>query len=191
MQRHLADAARARGCRFVDAPVTGSKHAAERGELTALAGGEAEDIERVRPVLAAMTASVKHVGPNGSSASLKLGNNQIIALIAGALRESLAMCDAAGIDREAAIDMYCGTFGRVAAMKRGVMIARDWTPHFTTDALLKDLHAAARTAEAAGIEVPLLHALIPTLEDAVRQGRGRLDFSSLTDAAAPVPAGRG
>ncbi|MBC5810443.1 MAG: NAD(P)-dependent oxidoreductase [Candidatus Eremiobacteraeota bacterium] len=181
MQIRLAAAADARGCSFLEAPVTGSKEAAANGELTALVGGPPELLERHRDVLEAMASKILYVGPNGSSGALKLGNNQLIALLAAAWGEALATALAGGVDRRLALDMYASTFSRVAMMKAPTVLERDFSPHFTVDALLKDMHAALRTADAAGRYLPVLRAVLPIFEAAVRDGDGAQDFSIIVD----------
>jgi len=63
--RRMADEARDNGVRYLDAPVTGSKDAAERGELLFMVGGNAADLEVCRPLLSAMGERIIHIGPHG------------------------------------------------------------------------------------------------------------------------------
>ncbi len=184
MQRQLAAAAQTRGCDFLDSPVTGSKEQAERGELGTLVGGREEVLEKNRDVLETMTAKITHVGPNGASGAVKLANNQLIALAMSAWGESVRMAEAAGVDRAFAIQMFAGTFGRVAEMKWRSIIAHDFEAHFTLDAILKDIKAALRTAESAYIDLPVLRAALPQYEAAFTDGDGRSDFSIIVDRIA-------
>ncbi len=91
--RELAAAAAERGCEFLDAPVTGSRDHAAAGELKFLVGGEAETLERVRAVLAAMSSTIMHLGPLGSGALVKLVNNGLCGVQAAALAEALALIE--------------------------------------------------------------------------------------------------
>lgn len=192
MQRRLAAAAQARGCAFLDAPVTGSKEAAERGELTALVGGDAAVLEAHRDVLDAMAARVIHVGPNGASGALKLANNQLIAVMAAAWGESVATAARGGVDPAFALEMFAGTFARVSEMKLRTIAQRDFRPHFTVDAILKDIRQALHAAEAVDVNLPVLRAALPRYEDAVADGAGSLDFSIVVERiAAGAPAQRG
>ena len=70
----LATAAVARGCEFLDAPVTGSKTQAASGELNFIVGGVAAALENARPVLAAMSKAIVHLGPTGSGALRSVAN---------------------------------------------------------------------------------------------------------------------
>ncbi len=183
MQRTLAKAALDRGCKFLGVPVTGSKDAAAAGELTALAGGPAEVLAEQRDVLEAMAKSVIYTGGYGSSAALKLGNNQLLGIVVAAIGESLRATDAAGVDRTVAIDLFAGTAGRVAAMKRKPIAERDFEPHFSLAALVKDLREARAAATAGGLDLPLLNETCALYERALDAGKGALDFSVIADSA--------
>jgi 3-hydroxyisobutyrate dehydrogenase len=184
LQRELAAAATARGLFFLESPVTGSRDAARTGELTAYVGGPESVLENERPLLETIAQRVVHVGGYGSSAALKLANNQLIALLASALGESLAMTERAGLDRTLALELFIATCGRVPAMKRGAILARDWEPHFSVDALLKDVRAALRSAQEMDVALPVLSAAEPAFARLSESGSGRLDFSLVVDAIA-------
>ena len=193
MQRRQADACAVRGCGYLGVPVTGSKDGASRGLLTALAGGDENVLEENREILEVLTAAILYVGPAGTSAGLKLANNQLIALLGAAWGESMKAAQNAGVDRDTALEMFAGTFGRVAGMKVPSLLEGDYSPHFTVDALLKDIRQALQTAQAAGFDLPVLRAALPIYERAAASGDGALDFSVIVDriaaeAALPVEA---
>src|SRR5262249_20339014 len=75
--KELGQLAAERGCHFLDAPVTGSKPQADAGELGFFIGGDAETVERARPVLEPLSVFIHHMGPTGSGAMYKLINNLI------------------------------------------------------------------------------------------------------------------
>lgn len=103
--RELKEAAEARGVEMLDAPVTGSRDQAAGGQLLFLVGGEAEALERVRPVLEPMARGILHVGPGGSGATLKLVNNFLCGVQIASLAEAVAMVERSGLDRERAMEM--------------------------------------------------------------------------------------
>jgi len=181
MQRTLGHAAEERRCKFLGAPVTGSKDAAAAGELTALVGGPREVLDEQRDVLDAMAKTVIYVGGYGASAALKLGNNQLIGLVVAGIGESLRATDAAGVDRNVALDLFAGTAGRVAEMKRKPIAEHDFSPHFALAALVKDLRAARDAAAASGLQLPLLAQTCALYERALAAGKGSLDFSAITE----------
>jgi 3-hydroxyisobutyrate dehydrogenase len=181
MSRNLAQAARSRGCHFLDAPVMGSKEAAENGQLTILVGGPAETLEAQQDVLSAMGQKIVHVGPNGSSAFLKLACNQFVAGIIAGVGEGLALAKKGGVDRQTAVDIFMGTMARVAVLKHSKIADRDWATHFALDLMFKDLVQAQQAADEVKLPMPVLSAVTDTFERVRRQGIGELDFSVVAD----------
>jgi 3-hydroxyisobutyrate dehydrogenase len=68
----------ANGMGWIDAPVSGGSVGAEEGTLAVMAGGDAADIERVRPYVLAMARRLTHMGPTGAGQSTKLCNQVIV-----------------------------------------------------------------------------------------------------------------
>jgi 3-hydroxyisobutyrate dehydrogenase/2-hydroxy-3-oxopropionate reductase len=107
--RELAEIVRAAGARLIDAPVSGSVALAEEARLTIMAGGAAEDVERVRPVLETMASRLFHVGPVSTGATLKLAVNTIVYGLCQALSEGLVLAERAGIDRATAYEVIAAS----------------------------------------------------------------------------------
>ena len=98
--RRVAADARAKGVAVMDAPVTGGSEAAEKGVLVIIAGGEKEDLDRVRGVLQSMSERIYHAGGVGSGTVAKLVNN-VISLTANAIMaEAFVLGTRAGVDPE-------------------------------------------------------------------------------------------
>src|SRR5262245_43718698 len=97
----LAARLAAAGLRFVDAPVTGSSPKAEDGTLTIMAGGDAADVARARPLFEAMGETIVHVGPLGHGQAAKLVNNAVAATNALVVAEALVAAQALGVDLDA------------------------------------------------------------------------------------------
>ena len=91
--KQLSAAAGAAGCEVLDCPVTGSKPQAAAGELLFLVGGDEATLARARPVLAAMSRDVIHLGPAGSGALMKLINNFVCGVQLVSLAEAIAMIE--------------------------------------------------------------------------------------------------
>ncbi len=89
--RDLAQAALARGIGLVDAPVALGVRFAEEGELTVFAGGEQKDVEACRPVFAAYSKSIFHMGPVGTGQITKTCNNLLLWSGIVACYETLAL----------------------------------------------------------------------------------------------------
>lgn len=98
--RRLADAAAARGCRFLDCPVNGMPAVAEAGELVLLVGAATDDLERARPLLTAISAQVLHFGAVGTGTAFKLINNLLGAVHVAAIAEAVHLAHRLELDPE-------------------------------------------------------------------------------------------
>jgi 3-hydroxyisobutyrate dehydrogenase len=117
--RELAEAGARREVTVIDAPMTGSPAAAAAGALSFMAGGDASALERIRPVLAPMAASVTRVGDVGAGQVAKLANNLAIAVTLRAVHEALELAAAFGIDSDIMLPLLCS--GGAASW-----VARSW-----------------------------------------------------------------
>src|SRR4030088_2228298 len=98
--RHALDLARElreRGLTYIDSPVTGLPDAAASGKLTLLVGAESADLERARPYLAPLSATIRHFGPVGAGTVYKLINNLMGAIQIAGLAEGLAVAEHGGV----------------------------------------------------------------------------------------------
>ena len=181
--KELAAAAAQKKCEFLDAPVTGTKPHAASGQLLFLVGGLASVLERVRPVLAAMSRDVIHLGPQGSGARMKLINNFVCGVQAASFAEALAMARVAGLDQATAAKILIegapgsGIVKRVAAQ----LTARD-DPNFLLRLMAKDLTYAVNEASAQGMQLRTALAALGIFQQAVAAGHGDEDFSAVTKA---------
>jgi 3-hydroxyisobutyrate dehydrogenase len=181
--RELAKAATARGIGFLDAPVTGSKAQAESGALSFLVGGSAELLERVRPVLAAMSGQISHLGATGSGALMKLINNFLCGVQVASLAEAIAMAERSGLDvRQAAAVLSAGAPGsplvKVVAQR---MLDRAYEPNFFVPLMAKDLRYAQQAFARAGIELPSASAAEARFVSADSAGLGQKDIAAVVE----------
>lgn len=177
----VAEAARARGLRPVDAPVSGGEAGAVEGNLSIMVGGKAADVEAARPVLEAVGSTVVHVGPAGSGQTVKAANQLIVAGTIELVAEALVFLEAHGVDTEAAVRVLAGGLAgnRILDRKAAGMRAREFTPGFRVDLHHKDLGIVTSAARDAGVAIPL-GAVAAQLVGALRaQGHGSLDHSAL------------
>ena len=179
----LAAAAARRGCEFLDAPVTGSKPQAAAGELTFLVGGSAETLERVRPVLAAMSKKVEHIGPSGSGALLKLVNNFLCGVQTASLAEGLSIIERAGLNRDKALEVLTkGAPGSPLLQTfSGRMTARTYTPNFLLRLMAKDLRYAKKEGARRQVPMATAAAALKVFEHAIAAGHGEQDVSSVIE----------
>lgn len=182
--RELAAAAKAHGCEFLDAPVTGSRPQAASGELLFLVGGDAAVLERVRPVLQHMSRDMVHLGPTGSGALMKLINNFVCGVQAASLGEAMGVIEKSGLDREKAVSILAnGAPG--SPLVKGVsarMMARTYEVFFKLRLMQKDLTYAAGEAAAHGVELRTVAAALERFEKARELGWGDRDMSAVVEA---------
>jgi 2-hydroxy-3-oxopropionate reductase len=188
MSRALAERAQARGVAMLDAPVTGNPNVARAGKLGIMVGGKAEVLQRVRPVLEALSAVIVHAGPSGAGSTLKLVNNLILGVAIEAVAEALVLARKAGIDPDCVRQITSVGGARTGAMEtRGArMIAGDFSPHFSADNMHKDLSTALRLAESLGAAAPAGTAALEMLEAARAQGKGALDSAVVYQVVAQL-----
>jgi 3-hydroxyisobutyrate dehydrogenase-like beta-hydroxyacid dehydrogenase len=183
--RRIGAALAERGVRMLDAPVTGSAPRAEAGTLTIMAGGEAEDFARARPLLEAMGEVIVHVGARGQGEMLKLINNSVGAANAAALAEGLLLARACGLDLDAFAQVLSNGSGASAQLdlKAGAMRAHDYTPLFKTNHMLKDVRLCLEEAQAAGMPFPAAAHARDLLTATVGRGHGEEDYAAMIEAA--------
>jgi 3-hydroxyisobutyrate dehydrogenase-like beta-hydroxyacid dehydrogenase len=192
--RAIAAEAERHGAEFLDAPVSGSTALAQQGTLTTMVGGSAAAFERVRPVLAALTARQLHLGPTGAGAAMKLAVNIMIAATNQAVAEALALAADAGVTPARAYDTLAASAvsSPFLGYKREAYLADGDTPvAFTTALMAKDLKLALSLADGAALTLPVAAAARRSLDDACAAGFADADFSCVARLLrGPAPAGR-
>ncbi len=174
----LGREAKARGARFLAAPVVGSVPAVESGTLMILAAGDAQDVEAARPVLSRL-GEVHYVGTDpGSGPRLKLVANSMLAIVNAAAAELLAAGTASGLQREQVFTILTRFAPVLKAREAGYLHDRHQPTMFAVRDLLKDLDLALDLYRRNGLETPL------TLE--ARAAFGDLPQSADLDISAIV-----
>src|SRR2546421_3668067 len=187
--REIAAEAGRYGADFLDAPVSGSTALAEQGTLTTMVGGPATAFERVRPVLAALTARQLHLGPAGAGAAMKLAVNIMIAATNQAVAEALALAADAGIAPASAYDTLAASAvsSPFLGYKRAAYLADEGGPvAFTTALMAKDLELALSLAGHADLALPVATAARRSLADACAAGYADADFSCVARLLRPT-----
>jgi 3-hydroxyisobutyrate dehydrogenase len=179
--RELASAAGKKKCEFLDAPVTGSKTHAAAGELNFIVGGSATTLEKVRPVLAAMSKTILPLGPVGSGALLKLINNFVCGVQVAALAEAMAMIERSGLDRAKALEIIAnGAPGSplVKAVSTR-MTTQDFTPNFLLRLMAKDLNYAILEGGKLSVELKTAVAALEEFQRGIAAGHGEKDIAAV------------
>jgi 3-hydroxyisobutyrate dehydrogenase-like beta-hydroxyacid dehydrogenase len=169
---------RARGASFLEAPVTGSKSAAEAGTLLLMCGGPADTFARAAPILEAVSAKAIRVGEVGQGAHMKLVGNLIIAHMVEALSEGCALATRAGIPIEKVLEVVqsSGYASPYWDFKGKALAARDFSTHFSVDLMHKDLTLVLAAADALGVPLPGTAAIREVYQMARARGLGQADI---------------
>jgi 3-hydroxyisobutyrate dehydrogenase/2-hydroxy-3-oxopropionate reductase len=180
--RSLASRVRATGAGILDAPVSGSVALATSGRLTLMVGGDVGDLERARPVLDALAATIFHLGPLGTGAAMKLAVNTVIFGLNQAVAEGLVLAEAAGIPRELAYDILAvsAVGAPYVGYKRAAFLDPEGTPVGMSLALAeKDLRLIADFARETGASVPQAGVNLGQVEAAERSIGPDADMSAV------------
>jgi 3-hydroxyisobutyrate dehydrogenase len=171
----IYEAARAKGVHALDAPVSGGDVGAKNAALSVMIGGEADVVEAVTPVFAAMGKTIVHQGAAGAGQHTKMVNQILISSNMVALCEGLLYGYKAGLDLETVFrSVSVGAAGSKALEVLGPRImARNFEPGFFVEHFIKDMGIALAEAEKMSLCLPGL-GLAKQLYEAVRaQGYGR------------------
>ncbi|WP_256019832.1 NAD(P)-dependent oxidoreductase [Roseomonas sp. GC11] len=189
--RRLAATLAAAGHALLDAPVSGGPSGAASGSLTMMIGGEAADLEAVRPVLDALSARAVHVGPSGAGNIAKLVNNMLVAAHLVTTGEAMRLAEAAGLPAEAALGVVNAATGRSAISE--VMMPRWIVPGsfdsgFSAGLMRKDVNLAIALAAESGLDLPLCAHAARLWEEARPRIADTDDFTRMADYRRPETA---
>jgi 3-hydroxyisobutyrate dehydrogenase len=170
-----------RGAGFLDAPVSGGVEGAAKGTLAIMVGGEASVLERARPVLAAMGATITHFGAQGSGQAAKATNQIMVAGIIRADAEAMAFAAAHGLDLGKVIStLGQGAAGNWYLTHRGPNMERGaYPPGFRVRLHQKDLNICHEMARACGAELPVVEATLNDYAQLIAAGHGDEDISAI------------
>ena len=169
------------GCAWIDAPVSGGPPASGGGTLTVMAGGDAADIERLRPFMADVAARFTHMGPAGSGLVAKMLNQLIVGCLHSVMAEAAAMAEAAGIDAARLPECLAGGHADGTLLQRLYprMVARDFAPQGYARQLRKDLEMVNEFAAAVGTPAPMLQQSLALYRKLIEAGHSELDTSAV------------
>jgi 3-hydroxyisobutyrate dehydrogenase len=169
------------GVDLVDAPVSGGSEGAQKGTLTIFCGGDADAVERARPILAAMGRTITHVGPTGSGQAVKAVNQVILAGTYLGVAEGIVLALKAGLDVEQVVGALGGGAAQswVLANRSGRMIANDYPLGFKVALHRKDLGIALDLAREMGAELPVTGLAAEFETGLVNGGHADDDMSAL------------
>lgn len=169
------------GGSFLDAPVSGGVEGAKNGKLSVMVGGDADVLDRARPVLEAYGARITHMGKVGSGQATKAVNQVLVAGIAHAVTEGLALGEALGLDADRLIPtLAAGAAGNWFLDKRGAtMLRNEFSVGFKLALLHKDLGIVRGIATDAGTDRTIIEQSLADFAELMSQGYGDDDISAL------------
>lgn len=184
LAKELAAAAAAISASFLDAPVTGSKPAAEDGTLVFMVGGSEDTISGVEDILLAMGRKVIPMGDNGSGAVAKLAHNTIVGINVVALAEGMAIAASGGIDGAAFLELVQsgGAASKAADLKGTKVLEGNYDVQFSLELMLKDLRLSSVLSDSFKVPTPLLEAAKSQFQIGDSMGLGELDMCSVAQA---------
>ncbi len=153
-----------RGFAQLDAPVSGGVKGAVAGTLAFMVGGEADALEKARPVLEAMAGKIIHCGDSGAGQAAKLCNNMLLAVQQIAVGEAFVLAEKLGLSAQALFDVVTGATGNCWAVHTNCPVPgpvpaspanNDFKPGFATALMNKDLGLAMDAVAASGASAPL------------------------------------
>jgi len=176
----FADRVKRRGGHYVDAPVTGSKIAAESGQLIFMAGGDEQVLATLAPLFQAMGKQVFPMGDTGKGQATKLAMNLQIALIYEGFAEALTLATKLGVDIDRLLPLVQASMVRsgVVDYKAPFIMKRDFSPNFPLRLMLKDIHLTLDAAREARVRLPGLEAVEEVYDLAAEEGHQDLDYAA-------------
>jgi 3-hydroxyisobutyrate dehydrogenase-like beta-hydroxyacid dehydrogenase len=177
--RSAADLVERRGARFVEAPFTGSKMGAEKGELVFYVAGDEVALKEARPILEASSKEIIEIGEIGQATVVKLATNIVTSASVQALAEALALINHAGVSSEkfvAALQNNASN-SKTLSMKLPKMIEGNFEPHFALKHMLKDMLIAGRLGLSYHLELAVATAARDRLLEQEQRGYAEEDFS--------------
>ena len=166
---------------FLDAPVSGGVEGAKNGTLAMMVGGDADMLEKARPVLEAMTGRIMHMGATGSGQATKAVNQIMCAGINQAVTEALAFAQVQGLAMDKVVDVISGgASGNWFLQHRGLSMTQGtFAPGFKLGLHHKDLKICQGMAVQMGIPIPLTDVTVSDYEQLMAEGYGDEDISAL------------
>lgn len=183
--KDFAQRINAKGCDYLDAPVSGGEVGAKNATLTIMVGGPKPAFERARPLFEAMGRNITLVGEtNGAGQTCKVANQIIVALNIQAVSEALVFAAKAGADPARVREALMGGFAnsRILEVHAERMIKRTFAPGFRIRLHQKDLNLALNSAREMGMSLPNTAIAQQMFSAVAAAGGSDLDHSALVQA---------
>jgi len=175
-----AAACEAKGAKFLDAPVFGSKGESRDAGLWIIIGGDRDVYEKMLPIFKKISATQHYMGENGKGSSMKLVGNLVVASQIEALGEAMTLAVKAGLDPKDVLGVLHVTDFK-SPIFDGVgdsLCRRDFSPSFYLKLMLKDANLIAAFAQELNVSTPASAATREVIKAAVNKGWGEENASA-------------
>ncbi|KAA2222678.1 3-hydroxyisobutyrate dehydrogenase [Chryseobacterium sediminis] len=186
--RTVAELAVSKGCRMIDAPVSGGTAGAQAGTLTFIVGGKQDDYEKARPILKCMGQNIFHAGDSGAGQVAKICNNMLLAIHMIGTSEAINLGVKHGLNPQILSEIMQKSSGKNWSLDvynpyPGVMenapASRNYSGGFAVDLMTKDLGLAAEAGLETKTSTPLGNTALNLYRMWSESGNGKTDFSSI------------
>ena len=176
------------GCGWIDAPVSGGPPACAAGTLTVMAGGDAAEIERVRPLMADIASQFTPMGPAGAGSAAKMINQLIVGCTHAVLAEAVVLAESAGIDAARIPECLAGGYADSTMLQKMYprFVQRDFAPQGYARQLLKDLEMLSEFAGGLKSPLPMAGQALSLYRMLVHLGHSELDTAAILKLYDPV-----
>lgn len=179
--RLLSERVAATGARMLEAPVSGSLPAAESGTLILFVGGDADTLERARPIFEQISQKIFHVGGNGQAIAVKIAINLNLPIQLVSLFEAVLLAERSGVPRAQALDALLNSVAASPAMKYRApfMLKMPDEVWFSAEMMKKDILLALELGQETGVALTTARLVDELLDQAISLGWGNQDFAVL------------
>jgi 2-hydroxy-3-oxopropionate reductase len=179
--KEFAQKINAKGCSYLDAPVSGGEVGAKAGTLTIMVGGDQETFDKVKPLFELMGQNITLVGANGDGQTCKVANQIIVALTIEAVGEALLFASKAGADPVKVRQALMGGFAssKILEIHGERMINRTFDPGFRITLHQKDLNLALSNARKLQLALPNTASAQELFNSVAAQGDAELDHAAM------------
>ncbi len=170
----IYEAAKAKGLRALDAPVSGGDSGAKNGTLAIMVGGDKAAFDECLPVFEAMGKSIRYMGKAGSGQHTKMANQIVIAGTISGVCEAIAYANKAGVDAQGMLDaISSGAAASWPLSNNGQKIINgDFAPGFYIKHFIKDMGLAKDEADSRALPLPVLEKTLDTYRALAQKGLG-------------------
>jgi len=168
-------------CGWIDAPVSGGPPACAAGNLTIMAGGDAAEIDRVRPLMADIAGQFTWMGQSGAGLTAKMINQLIVGCTHAVMAEAAVLAEAAGIDAARIPECLAGGYADSSMLQKLYprIIDRDFAPQGYARQLLKDLEMLNEFAGGLKAPLPMSGQALTLYRMLIHLGHSELDTAAI------------